>query len=269
IGDNSEVNLTPILVGDIPEALAEPKLDKFGDINIEWVLPTQRRLDPDNLPFLWKMMKKEFGCRSMLNEDIGRLDLGLFWYPSEQFIPGFTLPPADHFYRAYYTAVYKKWHYSQCKDGGQVQRHYVDLWRRFANKYKDFCHMGFTFMTTLSHEDGFILEVLDEQISSSLENLYFTGALDNGVSIIMGDHGNRIGAQMRSYTGRIEERMPLMAIRLPPDFKRLHPQEYLNFMKNKWKLTRIRFETCQRVPLNGRLRFIHPTSKNMFWNLHL
>ncbi|VDK63871.1 unnamed protein product [Cylicostephanus goldi] len=53
----------------------------------------------------------------------------------------------------------------------------------------------------------------------------------------MGDHGNRIGLVQYSYSGRIEERMPLMAIRLPPKFKELHPKEYFNFMANKWKLT--------------------------------
>ncbi|CAJ0605261.1 unnamed protein product [Cylicocyclus nassatus] len=237
VGDNSAVNLVPILAGDVPEALQEPKLDQFGDININWVLPTQRKLDPTNIPFLWKMMGKEFGCRSMLNEDISMQALGLFHYPGNEFLPGFTSPPADHFYRTYYLAVYKNWRYSQCRDGGQVQRRYVDLWRRFANKYKDICHMGFTFVTTLSHEAGFVLELLDEQISSSLENLYFTGALDNGISVIMGDHGNRIGMVQFSYSGRIEERMPLMAIRLPPKFKESHPKEYFNFMANKWKLT--------------------------------
>ncbi|VDK82732.1 unnamed protein product [Cylicostephanus goldi] len=92
---------------------------------------------------------------------------------------------------------------------------------------------------SLSHEEGFVLEVLDEQVSSSLENLYFTGALDRGVSVIMGDHGNRIGLVQYSYNGRIEERMPLMAIRLPPDFKKIHPKEYANFLNNKWKLTRL------------------------------
>ncbi|VDK82730.1 unnamed protein product [Cylicostephanus goldi] len=73
---------------------------------------------------------------------------GLFHYPPKDFLPGFTSPPADHFYRAYYLAVYKNWLYTQCKDGNQVQRRYVDLWRRFSNKYKDECHFGFTFMST-------------------------------------------------------------------------------------------------------------------------
>ncbi|KHJ95191.1 hypothetical protein OESDEN_04870 [Oesophagostomum dentatum] len=174
----------------------------------------------------------------MFNEDISVKHLGLFHYPVREFLPGFTELPADHFYRAYYLAVYKNWTYSACKDGDQIQRQYVDLWRRFANKYKDICHFGFTFTTTLTHEAGFLLELLDEQLSSSLQNLYFTGALDKGISIIMGDHGNRIGLIQFSYTGRIEERMPLMAIRLPSEFKKLHPEEYSNFLSNKWKLTR-------------------------------
>ena len=69
----------------------------------------------------------------------------------------------------------------------------------------------------------------------------------------MGDHGNRIGMQQFSYTGcsevakgnsgilfsgRIEERMPLMAIRLPTNFAEKYPNEYANFLKNKFKLTR-------------------------------
>ncbi|CAJ0606256.1 unnamed protein product [Cylicocyclus nassatus] len=237
IGDNSAVNILPILAGDLPEALKQSKIDEFGDINIEWILPSKQKIDPDNIPFLWKLMEKEFGCRSMFNEDIGVAHRGLFHYPPEEFLPGFTSLPADHFYRTYYLAVYKRWKYTQCKDGDQVQRRYMDLWRRFANKYKDICHMGFTFVTTISHEWGFTLELLDEQLSSSLENLYFTGALDKGISIIMGDHGNRMGRQQYSYSGRIEERMPLMAIRLPPDFKKAHTNEYLNFITNKWKLT--------------------------------
>ncbi|PIO58265.1 hypothetical protein TELCIR_20303, partial [Teladorsagia circumcincta] len=86
-----------------------------------------------------------------------------------------------------------KWVYTVCKDGDQIQREFVDLWRRFANRYKSICHFGFTFITSLTHEAGLTLETLDEYLKSSLENLQISGALDNSVSIIMGDHGNRIG----------------------------------------------------------------------------
>ncbi|VDO22358.1 unnamed protein product [Haemonchus placei] len=237
VGDNSMVNLLPILVGDIPEALAEPVKDSSGDVNTQWILPTKKKLDPSQLPFLWKIMQEKFGCRTMFNDDIADVSRGLFHYPGNEFKPGFTSQPADHYYRAYYIAIFKKWVYTVCKDGDQIQREFVDLWRRFAHRYKKICHFGFTFITSLTHEAGLTLETLDEYLRSSLENLQLSGTLDNTVSIIMGDHGNRIGAVKYSYTGTIEERMPLMAIKLPTDFKKLYPNEYANFLENKWKLT--------------------------------
>ncbi|KIH52721.1 hypothetical protein ANCDUO_17175 [Ancylostoma duodenale] len=155
----------------------------------------------------------------MFNDDIAVKERGILHYPSAEFQAGFTSPPTDHYYRTYYLAVYKNWIYTGCKDGGQMQREFIDIWRRFANVYKDVCHFGFTFITSLTHEAGLAIETLDEFMKSSLENLHITGALENTVSVIMGDHGNRIGLVQYSYTGRIEERMPLMAIRLPSDFK--------------------------------------------------
>ncbi|KIH51042.1 hypothetical protein ANCDUO_18875 [Ancylostoma duodenale] len=58
VGDNSAVNLVPILAGDVPEALNETKHDESGDINHDWILPTTKKLDPTLLPYLWKMMKE-------------------------------------------------------------------------------------------------------------------------------------------------------------------------------------------------------------------
>ncbi|CAB3398452.1 unnamed protein product [Caenorhabditis bovis] len=237
IADNSMVNLAPILIGEVKEAQEKPKTDASGDINIDSILPQRDALDPTNLDFLWKMMGEKFGCKSMFNEDISMKGLGLFNYPNHEFQPGFRKNPADHYYRPYYLAVYHKWKYSQCKDGGQIQNEFISLWKRFALYYKDICHFGFSFVTTLTHEATFMLEVIDEQLSYDLSQLYIAGALDNTLSVIMGDHGNRIGAIQFSYTGRIEERMPLMAIRLPTGFKDKYPVEYRNFIENKYKLT--------------------------------
>ncbi|VDP15984.1 unnamed protein product [Heligmosomoides polygyrus] len=107
VGDNSMVNLEPILAGDIMEALVNSKDESSGDINPQWILPTNNPLDPTLLPFLWKTMKEKFGCTSMFNDDIAVPQRGIFHYPENEFKSGFTSPPSDHYYRAYYLAVYK------------------------------------------------------------------------------------------------------------------------------------------------------------------
>ncbi|CAI5450415.1 unnamed protein product [Caenorhabditis angaria] len=237
VADNSMVNLGPILIGDMPEAISKPKFDESGDINLDWILPQNDSLDPTNLRFLWNVMKEKYGCETLFNEDISRAFLGLFNYPQNEFKGGFTKNPADHYFRKYYLAIYKKWNYAACKDGDQIQWEFVQIWRRFAHYYKDICHFGFSFITTLTHESPFVLETLDERLAGSLSEMNLEGLLDNSLSIIMGDHGNRIGTIQYSYTGRIEERMPLMAIRLPTNFASKYPKQYSNFLTNKFKLT--------------------------------
>uniref|UniRef100_A0A1I7T563 Bis(5'-adenosyl)-triphosphatase n=1 Tax=Caenorhabditis tropicalis TaxID=1561998 RepID=A0A1I7T563_9PELO len=237
VADNSMVNLAPILVGDMEEALKKPKFDSSGDININWILPTEDRMDPTKLQFLWKIMKEKYGCESLFNEDISGKSLGLFNYPAAEFQPGFTENPADHYYRVYYLAVYEKWKYEACRDGEQIQNEFISIWRRFAHRYRDICHFGFTFVTTLTHEAGLVIEILDEKMAAHLSQMHLDGDLNNTFSVIMGDHGNRIGAVQRRYHGRIEERMPLMAVRFPNDFSQKYPEEYKNFLENKYKLT--------------------------------
>ena len=69
----------------------------------------------------------------------------------------------------------KNWTYGPCKDGDQIQKEFVDLWYRFAHKYKDICHFGFTFVTTLTHEVGLTLETLDEYLTGRLAQLHLSG----------------------------------------------------------------------------------------------
>ncbi len=57
VGDNSAVNLIPILAGDIKEALAAPKLDEYGDINPNYILPLDKKILPSSIEFLWDRAK--------------------------------------------------------------------------------------------------------------------------------------------------------------------------------------------------------------------
>lgn len=47
------------------------------------------------------------GCPTMYNDDIMHLARGLFHYPPNYFLRGYTRKPADHYYRPFYTHLYK------------------------------------------------------------------------------------------------------------------------------------------------------------------
>ncbi|KIH48202.1 hypothetical protein ANCDUO_21732, partial [Ancylostoma duodenale] len=59
-----------------------------------------------------------------------------------------------------------------------------------------------------------------------------SGALNNTLLIVLGDHGNRVSAMSRSYAGRIEERQPLLSIRPPPGFADAYPEAMRNARDN-------------------------------------
>lgn len=58
VGDNSAVNMAPILAGDLKEAIARPKYSIVNEISEDWILPRffNKRIDADTAPFIWKEM---------------------------------------------------------------------------------------------------------------------------------------------------------------------------------------------------------------------
>lgn len=43
----------------------------------------------------------------MFNDDPMSVNLGLFHYPEEKFLRGFTTPPTTHYYRPFYNYFYE------------------------------------------------------------------------------------------------------------------------------------------------------------------
>uniref|UniRef100_A0A914WHD5 Uncharacterized protein n=1 Tax=Plectus sambesii TaxID=2011161 RepID=A0A914WHD5_9BILA len=228
VADNSMVNLMPVLANLIYTNLS-------ADI-ISEVLPLtymNERVVLEDINFPWNDMKKR-DCVTMLNDDIGSIGRGLFHYPSKQ-VKGFVKPPTDYYYRPYYIYNYRNLISNtsqQCTHDQPSTEVYLDIWEQFSMKFKDKCHFSFNFLTYLTHDNPNYLEVVDERLRTSLERMFANGVMDNTVLVVMGDHGNRIGAIQHAFVGRIEERMPLFSILLPESFKRRFPTLVSNLRIN-------------------------------------
>ncbi|KAI6238834.1 hypothetical protein M3Y99_00640300 [Aphelenchoides fujianensis] len=229
VADNSAVNLLPLLAGKTFD------LKKHG---IQHLIRPDMELTPAMIKEdVWKhanmftKLMKERGCSTLWNDDIMVGKLGLLNY--DQF-KGFYQPVADYFFRPYYEYLYQKQDARKaCVNGRLITRRMLEIWERFSTKYARECHFAFTFLTALTHDNANAVELLDQNIYDALLRMKYKGVFDNTVVVVMGDHGQRMSEVQHTYSGRIEERMPLMSIYFPEKFRRAYPEKLRNFMINK------------------------------------
>ncbi|KAI6199219.1 hypothetical protein M3Y96_00603200 [Aphelenchoides besseyi] len=229
VADNSAVNLLPLLAGKTFD------LKKHG---IEHLIRPDMHLTPEMIKDdVWKhanmltKLMKERGCATLWNDDIMVPKLGLLNY--DQF-KGFYKPVADYHYRPYYEYLYQKQDARKaCVNGHLITRRMLGIWERFSTKYARECHFAFTFLTALTHDNANAVELLDQAMYDALLRMKYKGVFDNTIMIIMGDHGQRMSEVQHTYSGRIEERMPLMGVYFPEKFRKAYPEKLRNFIVNK------------------------------------
>ncbi|CAJ0939518.1 unnamed protein product, partial [Mesorhabditis belari] len=193
VGDNSNVNLLPIIAHQLAVTKSYPLLTKDGQIELAKILPINASIDPDTIDFIWKEMKAR-GCETLFNDDIMHRSRGILHYPAKYFLPGFSRPPADHYYRPFYTNFYTETenHWKICYEGRQMPEEFADPWFHFTRFTADRYAFGFNFITSMTHDDPNNLQVIDEYLAKRLELLDNADALENTVLLIMGDHGQRL-----------------------------------------------------------------------------
>ncbi|CAB3370348.1 Hypothetical predicted protein [Cloeon dipterum] len=212
VGDNTYANMVPFLSG-LAAGYAEMS-PRFGDGNT----PAGYS---DELPATWRDFSAA-GHVTMFAEDDAAITI--FNYMAK----GFKEPPTHYYMRPFWLAMDQQAHWawdSRCYGHIPKFRFLFDYMERFLGKMhaENRAHFSFTFLSHLSHEAINPIQVIDSDLKGLLQRLKGSGVLDNSLLLVMGDHGNRFDSIRNTVIGRIEERMPYLAVVVPPALDHFRP----------------------------------------------
>jgi len=147
---------------------------------------------------------------------------------------GFQHQPVDHYMRTFYLAAERRYATYRPFCVGSTPRHVnMFAWqRRFFDRYADCRKFSFIFHSELSHDNSLRLPLADDDLRRHLAALHDAGHLDRTVLVLMSDHGPRFDYTRRTARGKYDERLPYLAIRLPPWFTARHPTASENLRFN-------------------------------------
>ncbi|XP_038217268.1 uncharacterized protein LOC119836097 isoform X3 [Zerene cesonia] len=223
VGDGTPAALFPILTGKTELELPDvrKKMRNNGTL--------------DAMPFIFYKLKDD-GYRTAYFEDMPWI--GTFQYRFN----GFLRQPADHYLRAFYleeSGDGKKW----WKKGGNKYcvgdtpqfKLMMDITDQFFKlDGKKFC---FTFIADITHDDFNMIATADDETAAFLEGFITSGRGEDTALLVFGDHGPRYANVRNTLQGKLEERLPLMAIRLPDALTRSRPDARRGLVANADVLT--------------------------------
>ncbi|RWR98543.1 uncharacterized protein B4U79_05900, partial [Dinothrombium tinctorium] len=171
----------------------------------------------DELNFIWKQFKRN-GYKTALIEDDPHFTL--FNYNAK----GFTRKPTDWYPRPYWIHIYNE---DKLKRSGYCYNKeprieiLLNQAKQFISKMGDNPYFLFNFLIEVTHNDFNYAQLVDSHYANFIKVL--KRKLKKSVFILMGDHGMRFGKILETFSGRVEERMPLFAIHLPSSLTRKYP----------------------------------------------
>jgi hypothetical protein len=184
----------------------------------------------DDIPLVWDSFK-DSGYVTMYNEDCP--GMSVFNFGSS----GFKDPPTDYYVRPFWLAMNNinnfKSKDSRCYGNTPKHMYLLDYIEQFAARMKNHRYFAFTFLTLLSHDDLNEVQIADSDFEAMFLKMQRGGQLNNTVVIVLGDHGNRFTKLRTTDIGRIENRMPFLAVSLPKEFKNRFPHLVAGLEENR------------------------------------
>lgn len=237
VGANTFPNILPILTGKYSHQLQ--KTPPYKDFY-------------DGYPLIWKNFSR-CGYVSLFAEDAPHM--ATFNYLDK----GFHEQPTDHYMRPFWLS-FKNTHpikdllspiwlalesqkvsvgkaFDLCVGSSTkhqvVIKYFMSFVRRYYGKFPMF---ALSWLTEIGHEYLNTVEAGDEDFYQMLKTLHDEGFLNNSFLFFMSDHGHRFDWFRQTLIGRIEDKMPLVLLKIPDQFKTKYPGIAANFMANTQRL---------------------------------
>ncbi|XP_061725768.1 uncharacterized protein LOC133531518 isoform X3 [Cydia pomonella] len=224
IGDGTPAALFPILTGKNELELPDVRKSKHNNGSL------------DSFPFIFYKLKQD-GYRTAYFEDMP--NIGTFQYRFN----GFRRQPADHYLRSFYledlVARPSPSHWWKGKKSyyclGDTPQFKVMI-----NITEQFLELGgkrfiFTFIADITHDDFNLIKNADDDTAAFLHSLM--SRAEDTLIVVMGDHGPRYANVRDTLQGKLEERLPLLAVRLPARLARARPHAQRALQHNARALT--------------------------------
>lgn len=241
VGDNTFPNMVPLLTGMHPYAnpMELPFVDPLYDFY-------------DSYPLIWKRFSQA-GYMTMFAED--QPLLGTFNYLSK----GFNIQPTDHYMRPFWLSIDDSYPVDKFLSPlllmlenrkvqlgksstlcfGNLPKHVI-LMKYYEYFIKEYAHLprfAYSWLTELGHSHLNIIQLADDDFVKFIKGLNAENHFNDSFFIFMSDHGHRFDSIRSTLIGRIEERMPLLLMTIPKNFKNKYVLATKNLQQNTKRLT--------------------------------
>ncbi|XP_061725389.1 uncharacterized protein LOC133531275 [Cydia pomonella] len=224
VGDATPWALFPILLGKTELELPDVRIGKDSGSLLE------------SLPFIFYKLKQD-GYRTAYFEDMPKI--GTFQYR----FTGFHRQPTDHYLRSFYLEEFIKrpspFHWLTdrtkyyCVGDTPQFKVMMNITEQFLEL--DGKRFIFTFIADITHDEFNLIENADDDTATLLHSLM--SKAEDTLIVVMGDHGIRHAKVRNTFQGKLEERLPLLALRLPARLARARPHAQRALQHNARALT--------------------------------
>lgn len=149
---------------------------------------------------------------------------------------GFRIRPTHHYMTPFFRLGEKRAGHIMCLKRQPSATHMLNYIHEFARTYKRNRFFGSFWINSYSHDAKDNPSNLDKELSNWFMKLNGTGALRNTFVIFFSDHGIRFGDMKLPIESYYEERLPMLYVWVPNDFKKQQAQKYTNMLVNEHRL---------------------------------